>query len=281
VDSRGRLLVALTAAVVALLVLATMLLGGRDDGAAPATTAAPATAPPLRTAAATGAPLPSPATTATRAIAPAPTTAAAATSTTTPVTTAAGLSVDTPGSLWWLVNRDRPLPDGYVPPDLVVPDVPLRPDRDTIELRADVARAFEAMAADATAAGYRLQLNGGYRSLQHQQELYDLYRSQYGDAAADLVAQPGTSEHQTGLAADVGLVDLPGDQTFGQTPASTWVAANAHRFGFIVRYPPDKAAITGYRNEPWHLRYVGVDLATQLHASGLTMEEHFGLVPAG
>ena len=93
------------------------------------------------------------------------------------------------------------------------------------------------------------------------------------------MALPGTSEHQTGLAADVGLVGLPDDQVFGGTPASAWVADNAHRFGFILRYPPDKAAITGYANEPWHLRYVGVDLAAELHASGLTMEEHFGLVP--
>ena len=126
----------------------------------------------------------------------------------------------------------------------------------------------------------RLQLNGGYRSYEHQQELYDLYVDTYGpDAAADLVAEPGTSEHQTGLAADVGLVDLPADATFGETPASAWVAANAHRFGFVVRYPPAKADITGYRNEPWHLRHLGVGLATELFTSGRTMEEHFGLVP--
>ena len=82
------------------------------------------------------------------------------------------------------------------------------------------------------------------------------------------------------MAADVGLVGLPDDQVFGTTPASAWVAANAHRFGFTLRYPPDKAAITGYANEPWHLRYVGADLAAELFASGQTMEERFGLVPA-
>jgi D-alanyl-D-alanine carboxypeptidase len=98
--------------------------------------------------------------------------------------------------------------------------------------------------------------------------------------AATLAALPGTSEHQTGMALDVTLVGLPDDQVFGGTPASAWVADNADRFGFIVRYPPTKAAITGYANEPWHLRYVGVDLATEMHANGLTMEEQFGLVPA-
>ena len=133
------------------------------------------------------------------------------------------------------------------------------------------------MAAAAAIDGHQLQLNTTYRSTD-QAQLYGHYVADYGaESAARLVALPGTSEHQTGLAADVGLVGLPDDQTFGTTEASTWVADNAHRFGLIVRYPPDKAAITGYANEPWHLRYVGVDLAGMLHATGLTMEEHFGL----
>ena len=248
-DRGGRWIVALTGAVVALLV-AVALLVERDDGEAVVSTTGPTS-------------------TSVPTIPP-----------TAPTASTATPSIDVPGSPWWLVNRDRPLPDGYVPPDLVVPAVPLRPDRDSIELSAPAARAFEAMVADAATAGFALQLNGGYRSYEHQQELYDLYVDTYGpDAAADLVAEPGTSEHQTGLAADVGLVDLPADATFGETPASAWVAANAHRFGFVVRYPPAKADITGYRNEPWHLRHLGVGLATELFTSGRTMEEHFGLVP--
>jgi D-alanyl-D-alanine carboxypeptidase len=189
-------------------------------------------------------------------------------------------SIDTPGSLWWLVNRDRPLPDGYVPPDLVTPNVLLKPDTGATQVTATTGAAFEAMLADAAVAGFQLQLNSGYRSYEQQQMLYDRFVQDYGaDVAAQRVAPPGTSEHQTGLAADVGLVGLPDDQLFGDTEASVWVTANAHRFGFIIRYPPDKAHITGYDNEPWHLRYVGVELATELQASGLTMEEHFGLVP--
>ncbi|MET0325763.1 MAG: M15 family metallopeptidase [Ilumatobacteraceae bacterium] len=189
-------------------------------------------------------------------------------------------SVDGVGSLWWLVNRDRPLPDGYVPTDLVVPDVAFDPDGEAIQLTAATAAAFEAMAAEASTAGFTLQLNSGYRSADEQQRLYDAYVRDFGQETADqLVAVPGTSEHQTGMAADVGLVGLPDDQIFGSTPASAWVAANAQRFGFILRYPPDKAAITGYANEPWHLRYVGTELAGELFTSGQTMEERFGLVP--
>jgi D-alanyl-D-alanine carboxypeptidase len=208
------------------------------------------------------------------AVTAAPTTASA------PATTMP--SIDTPGSLWWLVNAGRPLPDGYVPPDLVTPAVPVKPDTGATQLSAATAAAFEAMVADAAVAGFQLQLNSGYRSLEQQQMLYDRFVEDFGEeVAAQRVAEPGTSEHQTGLAADVGLVGLPDDQLFGDTEASVWVAANAHRFGFILRYPPEKAEITGYADEPWHLRYVGAELAAELHASGLTMEEHFGLVGAG
>jgi len=209
---------------------------------------------------------------------PPPASVLAATTVAPPPTTP---SIDEPGSIWWIVNRQRPLPDRYVPPDLVVPAVPVKPGATNTQLRADVAAAFEAMVADAATAGYQLQLNSAYRSFAEQQVLYDQFVQDYGaEVAAGRAALPGTSEHQTGLAVDVGEVGLPDDQVFGDTAAADWVAANAHRFGFILRYPPDKADITGYTNEPWHLRYVGVELAGQMFANGLTMEEQFGLVPA-
>lgn len=195
--------------------------------------------------------------------------------------TAVTPGIDTPGSDWWLVNRDRPLPDGYVPPELVTPDVPIKPGTEHTQATPVVAAAFEAMVAAALGDGFELQLTSGYRSYDEQQETYDRFVRDYGaEVAAERVAVPGTSEHQTGLAVDVGEVGLPDDQEFGDQASSVWVRDNAHRFGFIIRYPPDKADITGYADEPWHLRYVGTDLAGQLHASGLTMEEHFGLVPA-
>ena len=235
------------------------MVAGNDDGDATGTrTPAPAAPPAAVATAAT----------------------ATATPTTATATTAPVLSIDAPGTLWWLVNPERPLPDGYVPPDLVTPNVPLKPDTGATQLSAATAAAFAAMVADATTAGFQLQLNSGYRSLEQQQMLYDRFVQDYGiDVATLRVALPGTSEHQTGMAADVGLVGLPDDQLFGDTEASVWVSEHAHRYGFIIRYPPDKAHITGYDNEPWHLRYVGVELATEMQASGLTMEEHFGLVP--
>ena len=205
-------------------------------------------------------------------------TTGAASATATPTTTTP--SIDTPGSLWWLINPSRPLAADYVPPDLVTPDVPLKPDTGATQLSATTALGFEALVADAANLGHQLQLNSGYRSYEQQQMLYDRFVEDFGlEVAAERVALPGTSEHQTGLAADVGLVGLPDDQVFGDTAASVWVTDNAYRFGFILRYPPDKAHLTGYANEPWHLRYVGVDLAAELHTSGLTMEEHFGLGP--
>jgi zinc D-Ala-D-Ala carboxypeptidase len=276
---RRRAVVALVACAVAALVavLVANFVGGDDDGAptvAPATTttggpdtATAATAPPVTVAAAP-------------TVAP-PTTPAASPSPPTAPADAGVPSIDAPGSLWWLVNPDRPLPAGYVPPDLAVPNVPFAPGADHTQLAAATAAAFEAMTADAANAGYQLAIKSGYRSAADQEALYARFVKAYGrDVAATLAAAPGTSEHQTGMALDVTLVGLPDDQVFGGTPASAWVADNAHRFGFIVRYPPAKAAITGYANEPWHLRYVGVDLATEMHANGNTMEEQFGLVPA-
>lgn len=218
------------------------------------------------------------------AITPSPGTSAAVTTsaTTAPSTAPSSTdpSIDTPGSLWWVVNPDRPMAADYMPPDLVTPDVPLKAGTGATQLSAATASAFEAMVTDAGAAGHALQLTSGYRSYDQQQMLYDRFVRDFGaDGAAERVALPGASEHQTGMAADVGLVNLPDDQTFGDTEASVWVTDNAHRYGFILRYPPDKADITGYGNEPWHLRYVGIDLAGELFATDLTMEEYFGLVP--
>jgi D-alanyl-D-alanine carboxypeptidase len=191
-------------------------------------------------------------------------------------------SIDVPGSLWWIVNGERPLPVGYVPADLVTPNVPIDPHASSTQLSSPASAAFEAMVADAATVGFRLQLNSGYRSQEGQQELFDRNVDDYGEEVArQRVALPGTSEHQTGLSVDVGEVGLPLDQVFGDTALSQWVQDNAHRFGFIVRYPPDKAAVTGYADEPWHLRYVGTDLASTLRANGLTMEEYFHLPPAG
>lgn len=283
---RRRATVALALAIPTALIVLLLTGGGDDDGgdvsdasvaastsaAAPTSTAA--TLAPTTVAATTS-------TTSTTVTVPATTTTTTVTATAAPTSASTNASaIDEVGGTEWLVNRDRPLPEGYVPPELVVPDVPLKPDGSFTELTPATAAAFEEMVAAAADGGFALQLNSAYRSYADQEQLYARYAQDFGsELAAQLVAAPGTSEHQTGMAADVGLVGLADDETFGSTEASTWVAENSYRFGLIVRYPPEKAHITGYANEPWHLRYVGPELAGELFAAGVTMEEHFGLAP--
>lgn len=191
-------------------------------------------------------------------------------------------SVSEPGSLWWVVNKKRPLPDGYRPTDLVVPSVTLRlsSGEEQMQLRKDTAAALEQMLAAAKQAGYDLYLASGFRSATYQKQLYDGYVARDGQAEADKYsARPGTSEHQTGMTADVGRPDgkCELEICFGDTPEGKWVAEHAHEYGFIVRYPQGKESITTYQYEPWHLRYVGKDLAAELKKTGQTMEEFFKL----
>ena len=123
-------------------------------------------------------------------------------------------------------------------------------------------------------AGYSMDLMSGYRSFETQEELYNDYVAVDGVEKADTYsAWPGHSEHQTGLAFDVGWVDLQ----FADTPAGRWLANHAHEYGFIIRYPEGKEDITGYQYEPWHIRYLGVELATKVHQSGLCLEEYLGV----
>ena len=186
-----------------------------------------------------------------------------------------------PLSLTVLVNKTWRLPPGWEPPDLVEPRVAFTfagadPKR---LLRQPAAAALEALFVAASDAGTPLAAVSGYRSEQKQAELYALSVSEQGEIQADLhSARPGHSEHQTGLAMDVTSADgsCPAEDCFGSTPAAAWLAAHAAEFGFIIRYPPGKEAVTGYAYEPWHLRYVGVEVARQLADEGLVLEELVG-----
>lgn len=134
--------------------------------------------------------------------------------------------------------------------------------------------AFTKLQQDAKKKGYSIDILSGYRSYAYQEELYNNYVKKYGQKKADTFsAQPGKSEHQTGLALDVGKLDT----SFGTTEEGKWLAKNAHKYGFIIRYPKGKESITGYEYEPWHIRYLGKDLATKVYKSGLTLEEYFGI----
>lgn len=194
-------------------------------------------------------------------------------------------SLSAPESIWVVVNKLRPLePKTYQPADLTTPNVPLRvPGNESMRLRKVPAEALETMFAAAKGEDINLMLSSGHRSYSYQTTLYSSYVNKYGQAEADKEsARPGHSEHQTGLAVDVCNADKPCDleESFGSSRAGKWVAANAHKYGFIIRYPQGKSDVTGYVYEPWHLRYVGEELATEINRLNSTMEEFFGLKPA-
>jgi zinc D-Ala-D-Ala carboxypeptidase len=190
-------------------------------------------------------------------------------------------SLTDPSSIWVLVNKRRPLtPKNYAPADLTMPSVPLRvPGNESMQLRAPTARALEQLFAAAKTDNINLMLSSGYRSYTYQVNLYNGYVKTQGQAQADnQSARPGYSEHQTGLAADVEPAsrNCEVDSCFGGTPEGKWIAANAYKYGFIVRYTADKQQVTGYEPEPWHIRYIGVSLATELHKQNIkTLEEFF------
>jgi len=189
--------------------------------------------------------------------------------------------VENPEAIDVLVNRKYNLPDTYVPADLVkLTDVPTVLSNPEVNQMRSVA--YEALkllfAAAKEEAGYDLYARSGYRSYNTQVSLYSSYVTNHGRAAADTFsAKAGQSEHQTGLVMDITCeaMNFQLDDTFGDTEEGKWVSENAHRFGFIVRYPKGKEDITGYMYEPWHLRYLGVELATDVYESGLTLEEYF------
>lgn len=136
--------------------------------------------------------------------------------------------------------------------------------------------AFVAMKKAARADGLRIGYSTAFRDFGFQSYLYRDYASKRGSARADTYsARPGHSEHQSGLAYDL---TASGERIAAGTPADRWLRANAHRFGFILRYPEGKAGVTGYRAEAWHYRYVGVTAATLIRGSGVTLDEYLGVV---
>jgi len=192
-----------------------------------------------------------------------------------------GIIIQNPEKIDVLVNRKRNLPDNYVPEDLVtlseVPTVLSNPEVN--QLRSAAYEALkELFNAAREEAGYELCARSGYRSYNTQASLYTSYVESYGQKAADKYsAKPGQSEHQTGLAIDITCeaLNYKLDTTFAETEEGKWVSENAHRFGYIIRYPQGKEKITGYAYEPWHIRYLGVELAEEIYESGLTLEEYF------
>jgi D-alanyl-D-alanine carboxypeptidase len=204
----------------------------------------------------------------------------------TPVFDKKQFSTTDPSSIWIVVNKKHSLvPSSYAPSDLVIPNVPLRvPGNESMQLRKITATALETMFTAAKAQDVNLKLSSGYRSYQYQVSLYGSYVKGSSITEADKTsARPGYSEHQTGLAADIEPLsekcDI--DACFATTPEGIWLAANAYKYGFIIRYTEDKVAITGYNYEPWHVRYVGIDLAQELHTEKVATLEEFFTITSG
>ena len=194
-------------------------------------------------------------------------------------------SLTAPASPWVIVNKHRPLkPANYVPADLVQPGVALAVTGEASQLNSTTAAAAERMFAAAAADGVTMTLASGYRSYATQVVTYNGWVSSEGRAAADTAsARPGYSEHQTGWAFDIGDggAACSFQPCFAEQPAAVWAKANAHRFGFVVRYPFMQHTITGYFYESWHLRYIGVEAATDMRKRGITtLEQYFGLEAA-
>lgn len=178
------------------------------------------------------------------------------------------------GSITVVVNKKHRLPESYSPATV---------NFKSGSLRTVAAEQAQKLFDAALAAGYQPKLVSGYRSYSQQENVYNGYVEQDGQADADTYsARPGHSEHQTGLAMDIGNAsgECELNSCFGTTELGTWVAQNAHLYGFIVRYPLGKEEFTGYQYEPWHLRYIGTDIAAKIYETKVTLDEYFN-VPAG
>lgn len=172
-----------------------------------------------------------------------------------------------------IVNKTYAIPSWYKP---VNTSSAVTSDRCINCLETKVMEAFNLMKSDSLAVNLNIYIASGYRSYNYQDTLYNNYSAVSGVEGADTYsARPGHSEHQTGLCFDLNSVD----DSFANTPEGKWIDQNAYRYGFIVRYPKGKESITGYQYESWHLRYVGVELASKLYNNGdwITMEEYYGI----
>lgn len=175
-----------------------------------------------------------------------------------------------------LVNKYSGLPSDYIPQDLV--EVTSSGEHASVLMRQEAAQAFESLIVESLYQGFVLNACSAYRSYEYQQELYNNGVLNYGQEYADQYwTRPGFSEHQTGLSVDIrmdnDLSDLDAVRYNAHYP---WLLENMHEFGFILRYPDDKEDKTKIAPESWHLRYVGVDLATYLYENNLSLDEYYG-----
>lgn len=177
-----------------------------------------------------------------------------------------------------LVNKWNEMEAGYEPPELVEIE-------EDMEVDSRIADALKQMLADAKAEGLEPFICSAYRSIERQESLFDSGMKQrlnsglgYFDAfekTASVIAVPGTSEHALGLAVDIISVSNTNlDETQEETKEFKWFEENCYKYGFILRYPNGKTDLTGIIYEPWHYRYVGVEVAQEIQSLGVTFEEY-------
>ena len=182
-----------------------------------------------------------------------------------------------------LVNKEQILDKDYVPLEMYVvdenennfhqfKDASLKP-----MLRSDIKEYVDKLINDAQELGLPIIVDSGYRSFKYQQVILDALIKEKGDEAFKLVALPGASEHQTGLAIDFAYYEngIYNDDVKENDKEAIWLKNNAWKYGFILRYPKGKENVTGYNFEPWHFRFVGLKLAKYLFKNDLTLEEYY------
>ncbi len=185
----------------------------------------------------------------------------------------------------FLVNKDHLLSSDYVPENLVITDNNENNFHDYKDaslkpmISADIMPYFEALRNAALDAGLRkIIVDSGYRSFEYQKVVFDKSVVEKGlEETLRLVSLPGSSEHQTGLAIDIAYMDngVYIEKTSDVDPEIMWLKENAHKFGFILRYPEGKEDVTNIQYERWHYRFVGVEMATILYAEGITLDEYY------
>ena len=180
--------------------------------------------------------------------------------------------VENPNNYLTLINKNYQLKSNFVPNDLE--SISLKYSNSDKYLRHEAKINFEKLSEDASLLGYRIIAVSAYRDYNYQNELFNYYVEEKGlEYALECSAKPGHSEHQSGLAVDVEGSNKDYDN-FIDTKEYIWMKDNAHKYGFILRYPKGKEHITGFKYEPWHYRYVGVNVATYLYQNNLTLEEY-------
>ena len=169
-----------------------------------------------------------------------------------------------------LVNKEKPLNKDFIPTDLIpIENVPyIIRKGETMLINNEVYYNYLLLYNEAFENDLVLSIFSGYRSFEKQEKIWS------NNPNENYVAKPGYSEHQTGLAIDVSRKDIGLTKNFKNTKEYQYLKNNAYKYGFIIRYPEDKEYITGYLFEPWHLRYVGEDIAKEIYEHNLTLEEY-------